>query len=117
MRKRETCGVCEAERFLGLNKTLLWVALQLLGEYDLKCKGLNQAGEEFTDEETRDQRLGKMAIGVGSGKLFSHGLFQDAWRSEEPVEKTKLHEMTQQRFGTLSPKDTQDHLDKTEAFL
>lgn len=43
---------------MGLNKTLLWVALQLLGEYDLKCKGLNQVCEEFTDEETRDQRLG-----------------------------------------------------------
>lgn len=66
--EKETCGVCEGERFL------LCMALQLLGEYDLKCKGLDQVGEEFTDEETRDQRLGNMSTGVGSRKLFSRGL-------------------------------------------
>lgn len=64
MRKRDKGGVCGGERFLGFNKTLLWVVLQLLGEHDPKCKGLNQVGEEFTAEQTEDQRLGKMSIGV-----------------------------------------------------
>lgn len=33
-----------------------------------------------------------------------HGLYQDAWLDEEPVEEIKLHDMTQQRLGKTDPR-------------
>lgn len=33
-----------------------------------------------------------------------HGLCQDAWLDEEPVEEIKLHDMTQQRLGKTDPR-------------